>query len=151
MMKTTIAIAVAMMLSSLMDAPARAADAPDFSKYIWEYPTFTKINLPADNQWLLDDLRTEIDKILTAGHLAPYYFNAGDLHHEGYFLYVAPGRMITTLAWAYPHLTIEQQRKVKAYVTGELANPKYAPWAGAKLPWNEGTGREGLGKPAGFN
>jgi hypothetical protein len=139
------------MLIALVAVQVRAADIPDFSKYIWEYPVVSKIELPSDKQWLVDDLRTESDKILAAGHLAPYYFNAGDLHHEGYFLYVAPGRIITTLAWAYPHLTPEQQAKVKQYVAKELANPKYAPWAGAKLPWDEGAGREGLGKPAGFN
>jgi len=143
-------IILTMVLLTLLTAQEVPA-AEDFSKYVWEYPTSSKIELPADKQWLRDDLRIEVDKILGTGHLAPYYFNAGDLHHEGYFLYVPPGRLITTLAWAYPHLTGEQQAKVKEYVAKELANPKYAPWAGAKLPWNEGSGREGLGKPAGFN
>jgi len=125
--------------------------ADEFSKYIWEFPAATEVTLPADRQWLLDDLRAEIDKILMAGHLAPYYFNAGDLHHEGYFLYVAPGRIITTLAWAYPHLTENSQARVREYVTQELSNPKYTPWSGPKLPPGEGTGREGLGPPKGFN
>src|ERR1043165_2595260 len=89
-----------------------SAAAEDFSKYLWEFPVVTEIHLPADKQWMLTDLREEVDKILTAGHLAPYYFNAGDLHHEGYFLYVAPGRVLSTLAWAWPHLTAEQQAKV---------------------------------------
>jgi hypothetical protein len=130
---------------------AHAALAGGYDKYLWEAPTAAPVALPADRGWMLEDLRAEIDKILTAGHLAPYYFNAGDLHHEGYFLYVAPGRIITTLAWAYPHLTPAQQAKCKDYVARELANPAYAPWSGPKLPWNEGTGREGLGKPKAFN
>jgi len=151
-MTARILIGISLILSaSTICLSARAAGAPDFSKYIWETPTISNIQLPAEKQWLLDDLRLEVDKIIAAGHLAPYYFNAGDLHHEGYFLYVATGRIITTLASAYPHLTADQQEKVKEYVAKELANPKYAPWAGPKLPWNEGTGREGLGKPAGFN
>jgi hypothetical protein len=109
------------------------------------------VQLPAGKQWLLDDLREEVDRILAAGHLAPYYFNAGDLHHEGYFLYVAPGRVLGTLGWAYPHLSAGQQAKVKDYVAKELADPRYAPWAGPKLPWSAGAGREGFGKPKGFN
>ena len=125
--------------------------AQDDSRYVWEFPEAADIRLPADRRWMLDDLRLEVDKVLAAGHLAPYYFNAGDLHHEGYFLHVAPGRIITTLAWAYPHLTEAQQAKVREYVAAELANPAHAPWAGPKLPWNEGAGREGLGKPKGFN
>src|SRR4029453_9180740 len=92
---------------------ASSHGADDFSKYIWEFPEAAPISLPADRQWLLDNLRTEIDKVLAAGPLAPYYFNAGDLHHEGYFLYVASGRIVTTLAWAYPHLTSAQQAQVK--------------------------------------
>ena len=131
--------------------PARSAGTLNVSKYLWEFPVAASIKLPADRQWMLDDLRTEIDKVLASGHLAPYYFNAGDLHHEGYFLYVAPGRIITTLAWAYPHLKAEQQSRVKKYVADELANPNYCPWSGPKLPWNEGTGREGLGKPKSVN
>jgi hypothetical protein len=130
---------------------AGTAWAQDFSKYIWEFPAARDIRLPADRQWMLEDLRAEVDKVLAAGHLAPYYFNAGDLHHEGYFLYVAPARILTTLAWAYPHLPAAQQAKVKEYVAKELGNARYAPWAGAKLPWAEGTGREGFGKPKGFN
>lgn len=125
--------------------------AGEFDKYIWEAPAAEAVKLPEDRQWMLDDLRGEIDKVLTAGHLAPYYFNAGDLHHEGYFLYVAPGRIITTLAWVYPHLTAVQQTKAREYVAAELAHPKYAPWAGNKLPWDEGAGREGFGKPKAFN
>lgn len=146
-MKIKPMITIAALLTSLTGS----ATAQDFSKYVWEFPEADNIQLPADRQWMLDDLRLEIDKVLSFGHLAPYYFNAGDLHHEGYFLYVAPGRIITTLAWAYPHLTAAQQAKVKEYVVRELSNPKYAPWAGPKLPWSEGTGREGLGKPKGFN
>ena len=128
-----------------------AATAEDYAKYLWEFPVANTIRLPDQRQWMLEDLRAEVDKVLEAGHLAPYYFNACDLHHEGYFLYVAPGRIITTLAWAFPHLTEARQAKTRQYVAAELANPHYAPWAGPKLPWKEGTGREGLGPPKAFN
>lgn len=128
-----------------------AAATEDYAMYLWEFPVANTIRLPEQRQWMLEDLRGEVDKVLEAGHLAPYYFNACDLQHEGYFLYVAPGRIIITLAWAYPHLTDAQQVKTRQYVTAELANPRYAPWAGPKLPWKEGTGREGLGAPKAFN
>ena len=139
-------IALALFLTT-----AASAAGLDVAPYLWEKPATTDVQLPADRAWLVTDLRTEIDKVLAAGHLAPYYFNAGDLHHEGYFLYVAPGRIITTLAYAYPHLTADQQAKAKSYVAKELDNPKYAPWAGAKLPPIEGAGREGFPAPKGFN
>jgi hypothetical protein len=130
----------------------RAESEGFVDKYIWQYPRANSAQqLPSDQQWLLDDLRAQIDQVLSAGHLAPYYFNAGDLHHEGYFLYVAPGRIVTTLAWAYPHLTANQQARARQYVARELASDKYAPWAGPKLPWNEGAGREGFGAPKSFN
>src|SRR5262245_6774988 len=138
-------------LVALLALNAAAAQGHDFEKYLWEYPSTTAVRLPADRQWMLDDLRAEVGKVLDAGHLAPYYFNAGDLHHEGYFPYVAPGRIITTLAWAFPHLPPADQARAKEYVARELGNPKYAPWAGARLPWNEGAGREGFGTPKGFN
>src|SRR5262245_50888584 len=89
---------LALLVVIVLGIASRPACAADFAKYIWEFPVSQDVALPAERQWLLDDLRCEIDAVLTAGHLAPYYFNAGDLHHEGYFLYVAPGRMITTLA-----------------------------------------------------
>lgn len=128
-----------------------AISGEDFSKYVWEFPEASQIQIPADKQWMIETLREEVGKILGAGHLAPRYFNSGDLHHEGYFLYVAPGRIVTTLAWAWPHLTDEQRGKVKEYVAKELSEAKYAPWGGAKLPWNEGAGREGFDKPKAFN
>ncbi|MHB1035378.1 MAG: hypothetical protein ACYC35_11340 [Pirellulales bacterium] len=141
---TVVAMAVAF-------GAADAATGREFDKYIWETPATASVQLPADRAWLLEELRGEIDKVLAAGHLAPYYFNAGDLHHEGYFLYVAPGRIITTLAWAYPHLTAAEQAKTREYVARELGHPDYAPWSGRKLPWNQGTGREGFGAPKAFN
>ena len=147
-MKTRLTITIAVLLAWL---GAGVAKAQDYSKYVWEFPQASQIKLPADKQWMVDDLRAEVNKVLQAGHLAPYYYNSADLHHEGYFLYVAPGRIITTLAWAYPHLSPEQQGKVKQYVAKELAEKKYAPWGGKALPAAEGAGREGYEKPKGFN
>src|SRR5512146_2914918 len=120
MLPSTAVLAIAVALTA-----ADAAPGQEFDKYVWESPAASTVRLPTDRAWLLDDLRGEVDKVLAAGHLAPYYFNAGDLHHEGYFLYVAPGRIITTLAWAYPHLTAAQQAKTRAYVARELAHPEY--------------------------
>ena len=149
-MKTNI-ITMTIVATLLALSAVRPAGAQDYAKYIWEFPQASEIKLPADKQWMLEDLRAEVDKILAAGHLAPYYINTGDLAHEGYFLYAEPGRIITTLAWAYPHLTTEQQGKVKQYVAKELAEKKYAPWGGKALPAFEGAGREGYEKPQGYN
>ena len=43
-------------------------------------------------------------------------------------MYLEPGRIITTLAWAYPHLTADRQMAVKHYVHQQFESEVFAPW-----------------------
>lgn len=108
--------------------------------YAWHFPAPDTIRLANDLAGLL---REETGKILEAGHLAPIRLAFGDLHWENYFLYQEPGRILTTLAWAWPYLDPGQQSATLDYVAAELANPAYAPWsADFTLPRTEGARRE---------
>jgi hypothetical protein len=107
--------------------------------YAWTFPQVANIT-GADAE--ISELRREIQRVLDAGRLAPLYVSTSDQDSVGYALYLEPGRIITTLAWAYPYLTAEQQVAVKAYVAAELADPVHAPWAPYPLPKNAGAPRE---------
>ena len=96
--------------------------------YLWEKPT--TINL---NQGLVSSqiqtLRSEVDKILAKGSLAPLRMNFGDQWDiDGYWMYLERGRIITTLAHAYPYLTSQEQQQVKTYVQTMLSSGAEAPW-----------------------
>jgi hypothetical protein len=116
------------------------AVAIDTAPYAWQFPVVTGVNRTDD---LVVRLREEIQRVLDAGRLAPLRVYHGDIATvEEYWLYTDPGRIITTLAWAYPYLTSAQQSGVRAYVAAELASTTHAPWASAPLPFNAGTRRE---------
>jgi hypothetical protein len=111
---------------------SRTAAAVDVTPYAWEAPRVT--NLSADPV-LVQQLQEEVQKVLDTGNLAPlrtYYADQGG--NEEYWLYTEPGRIITTLAWAYPYLTVSQQTAVRTYVAGQLASATHAPWAGRLTP-----------------
>src|SRR5262249_40185253 len=61
---------------------------------------------------------------------------------EVHFVYEEPGRILTTLAWAYPHLRAEQQKAVRHYVAQELADDRFAPWGELPMPRAVGARRE---------
>ena len=107
--------------------------------YAWQFPTVSNVNLQSE---LVTMLQQEVSQILAAGHLAPLSVRYGDLTWEAYFLYQEPGRIITTLAWAFPYLTSAQQDSARLYVAEELANIDYAPWGNYPLSRTEGARRE---------
>jgi hypothetical protein len=113
--------------------------AVDAEAYAWTFPQVADIS-GADEE--VAELRREVQRVLDAGRLAPLYISTSDQESRGYALYLEPGRIITTLAWAYPHLTAEQRAGVKAYVAAELADPVHAPWARYPLPKDAGAARE---------
>ncbi|HEY7115254.1 MAG TPA: hypothetical protein VH475_01640 [Tepidisphaeraceae bacterium] len=128
-------------LLTLSVAPrARCADT-EFDRYIWQTP---RTSDPARaSAPMIDELRSEIQKVLDAGPLAPLRAVYADLLQDPYFLYWQPGRIITTLSAAYPHLTPGQQAAVRRYVRAELDDPRRAPWcAKGFLPPDQGARRE---------
>jgi hypothetical protein len=89
-------------------------------------------------------LQEEVQKVLDAGRLAPMraYYGSQGAQLEEYWLYMQPGRIITTLAWAYPYLTPAQQAGVTSYVAAELADSTHAPWASCPMSVTAGARRE---------
>src|SRR5678816_1253144 len=114
----------------------------DVGRYAWEFPIATDIPNDAVAS-LRSQLVEQIDDIVAAGHLTPWRVNHADEHTDGYFVYLEPGRIVTTLAWAYPHLDAERQAGVRRYVQNEFASPVCAPWNPGRLSADvAGTRRE---------
>ncbi len=114
----------------------------DVARYAWEFPVVSNI-AGADD--LVQELQEEVQAILEAGHLAPLNCRYGDLMPspaESHFVYQEPGRIVTTLAWAYPHLDAAQQKDVRRYVAAELEDPRFAPWGDPPMPRDVGARRE---------
>jgi hypothetical protein len=116
-----------------------AAQPIDVNLYAWQFPNVVNVNTESA---LVTVLRDEVSQILAAGHLAPLPVRYGDLPWEAYFIYQEPGRIITTLGWAFPYLTNAQKDSVRDYVAAELANANYAPWGNYPLSRTDGSRRE---------
>ncbi len=114
----------------------------DLDRYAWEFPVARAI--PQDQVADLESQLTEqIDDILAAGSLTPWRVNHADEFTDAYFVYLEPGRIITTLAWAYPHLPADRQRAVKNYVHQQFDSETFAPWNLGRLSADvAGTRRE---------
>jgi hypothetical protein len=116
------------------------AFAVDPTRYAWEFPRVSGVT-GADE--LVQRLQEEVQKVLDAGRLSPMRAYYADIPEaEEYWLYLEPGRIVTTLAWAYPYLTTTQQAAVQSYVAAELGNATHAPWAAYPLSPTDGTRRE---------
>lgn len=102
-----------------------SAQTVDVARVAWEFPRVTQVRGADD---LIDELRFQIQRVLDRGRLAPLYISYADQQSVGYTVYQEPGRIVTTLAWAYPHLSADQQTATRAYVNAEFANPTNAPW-----------------------
>ena len=101
-------------------------------RYAWEFPAAT--NIPAAPVASLKaELVTQIEDIVEAGSLTPWRVNHADEHTDAYFVYLEPGRIITTLAWAYPHLDANRQATVKRYVRAQFQSEVFAPWNPGRL------------------
>jgi len=104
---------------------AVAADSCD--KYLWRTVHVTNIDVTKTTP-MVQELRREVQRVLDAGPLGPLRLSYADLPYEAYWIYYERGRIITTLAWAYPHLSDPQQDAVLVHVRGLLADPVHAPW-----------------------
>jgi outer membrane protein assembly factor BamB len=93
-------------------------------------------------------LQNEVDKILDAGHLRPGYRSSGtfdnaarnqlgdrliDYWHD-------PSEMLYTLILALPHLSGDQQERVRAYLQSEYT--AYPPYQYTHVGWRDGAPRE---------
>jgi hypothetical protein len=159
-MRTRIPFAVWCVLE-LLAFGAEAADGP-YDRYLWQAPRVANID-PQRTAPLIEILRTEVDRILAAGPLAPLRMAYADLPYEAYWLYYERGRIITTLASAYPHVDLSRQQSIQQHVRTALAGAGDAPWVpGLKRPTDgapralsgvrvtEGRFVDYLGDPAGL-
>jgi hypothetical protein len=125
-----------------------SASVSGLGKYAWEAPRVKPA--PAANAGaaaVQAELTAEVDKILTAGHLAPvnlpwkvsygwgaFYFSS--VRH----LYSAPGQTLSVLARAIPFLDAQRQQRVREYLEAERT--KFRPEQMAHLPADVGARRE---------
>jgi len=136
----TLASTIAAVLLVATGARAAPPLAPeDVERYAWQFPVTSGVKGADD---LVAELRDEVGKITAAGHLAPLRVARGDVLGESYWIYTEPGRIITTLAWAWPHLDADQQEAVRKYVAAELADDRFAPWGPYPMPRDVGARRE---------
>jgi hypothetical protein len=98
-----------------------------YDKYLWETARATDIDA-GRTAAMVAELRGETQRILDAGPLAPLRLSYADIPYEAYWIYYERGRVITTLAYAYPYLSAQQQESVKKYVHRLLSEPTHAPW-----------------------
>jgi hypothetical protein len=121
-------------------APGQTTET-SWDRYIWQ--VYRSSNIPPSASNLVTELRSEIDKILRAGPLAPIRTVYADLEQDPYFMYWQGGRIVTTLAMAWPHLTASEQEGVRSYVRRELQDASRAPWtARGFIPPDQGSRRE---------
>lgn len=109
------------------------AQTVDTARVAWQHPFVQGSTATAG--YLVEDLRYEIQQILDRPPLAPLQLNYGDIEGNGYTIYNEPGRIVLTLAWAYPHLSTAQQAAVRGYVTNEIGRAARMPWGGQQ-PWD---------------
>jgi hypothetical protein len=134
---------VAVIGAWLMCLSTAHAQTIDITRYAWEFPSVAGVTGATP---MITRLQEEVQKVLDAGRLTPMraYYGSKPSMGEEYWLYIQPGRIITTLAWAYPYLTTAQQAGVKSYVAAELASATHAPWANSPMPVTAGTTRREL-------
>lgn len=119
---------------------ASAAVGGEYDKYAWETPRSSGIDA-ARTAWMVDALVEEVDRILQAGPLAPLRTAYADIPYEAYWSYFERGRLIGTLAWAYPHVPKAQQDGIRRCVRDLLQDPERAPWTPGILQRDQGAER----------
>jgi len=97
----------------------------DLDKYLWEYPSFENLNPP---ERLTARLIQEVDLILNNEFLRPLSIRYMDQMNEPYILYNEPGRIMQTLAEAYPFLDATRQQAVRNYVAAMFSDPQQRFW-----------------------
>lgn len=108
------------------------------NRYAWEAPL---VGRPQGADDLIQELREHVEEILAVPHLGPIRVYYADSISESYYQYTEPGRIVTTLAMAWPYLTDSQRVRVRQYVRNECANPTFAPWNPNHLPKDAGNPR----------
>jgi len=92
-------------------------------------------------------LETEVQKIISAGHLRPGYLNNGQfMYGELADYFINPGDTLYTLSIAYPYLSAQLQEQTRAYLRAEFAS-YFDPVMYSSIGWAEGAAREATPLP----
>jgi len=127
--------------AGILGATMTIAAAQEPELYAWQAPRVADID-PAATAGMVAELRAEVQKILDAGPLAPLRLAYADIPYEAYWLYYERGRVLTTLAQAYPHVTAAQQAGIREYAHRLFADPRHQPWAPGIKCKTDGARRE---------
>ena len=97
---------------------------------------------------LIARLEEQVQKIISAGHLRPGYYNAGQFSRFTQLgdYYDNPGDTLYTLARAYPFLSTTLQQQTKTYLKNEF-NAYFNPVMYARIGWADGAAREAMPLP----
>jgi hypothetical protein len=138
-MKTRI-VSLSVFLILTMHALTAQVNSSHIETYLWEYPLQDSLVV---DPFLLEELLREIDTIVAGGDLfyRPLPNNFSDQIYDNYFLYLEPGRIIHTVAKAYPYLHPTVQDSLRGMVAHLLAHPVHRPWAPNPLPLDQGKER----------
>jgi hypothetical protein len=137
---------IAVMLMACLPLGGVAGAAESVDRYVWQTPRVSGIDREKVAP-LLEELEFLVQQVLDAGPLAPLRTAYADIPFEAYYLYYERGRMITTLAWAYPHVAPTRQEGIRRYVRNLLADEQQAPWTPGILQKNQGAERRLYGRP----
>ncbi|MBN2501165.1 MAG: hypothetical protein JXB38_10335 [Anaerolineales bacterium] len=113
-----------------------AAAQGSYDDYIYEY--LVPQNISPDASDLAARLTTEVEKVIDAGHLAPFRTIYGETRTQ-HFWYTRYDT-VYTLSLAYPYLDADLQARVQTYLRSEMQT--YPLWNGNLLDPNVGTRRE---------
>ncbi len=110
--------------------------------YLWQTPRVSNIDLDATAE-LRERLSEEVRKVIEADAvLAPLCLSYGDIPGQALWVYTERGRIITPLAYAYPHVSQELQAGIREYVRKVLRDKREQPWQPGLKAHDEGQRRE---------
>jgi len=147
---------------------AASAGPQALSDYVWTEPTRP---VPNPDLLLVARLEKEVQAMVNAGHLAPFYIERGFTTPQGYpgdsdkpeegrvqfgpsgnVYWYDPGELAYTLSLVYPYLSPDLQNQLRAYLRSEME--RYSPLEPLPYPstWlKDGVRRESYAMTVGIN
>ncbi len=116
----------------------RASAQSGTEKYVWYY--LNPINVPdsSSTQTLSERASTEVKKVISAGHLAPFRTLYGEI--DDHFFWYHNYDVVYTLSLVAPFLDDATKSQAQAYLKSEMQS--YPIWSGTWLNPQQGTKRE---------
>jgi len=108
------------------------------SSYIWQYLRPKNITSASD---LTIKLESEVQKVVNAGHLAPFRAAYGEIRNpgNGQFYWYHRYDTVYTLSLVYPYVNSTLQNSIKSYLQSEMVT--YPVWSATLLSAQTGTQR----------